>query len=208
MMVHIISENPAKGIAISNMLNTYGTHSTISEDTEINTERELLEVKNSLGRADKLIIVASNPLELMIKSNKIGESAAAVCKDREDAEAASSSGVDILIFDVRMPKEIIVDNVSAFLGLAGKPAQQPSQKKGSRPQQQPQKYQAPQKPKFQQQPTAKDGGENAGRFGSILSIIQPKKGAARQQEEEEEDRKGPPPKGISGKIKNIFGIMD
>ncbi|EET90187.1 MAG: hypothetical protein LVQ97_01045 [Candidatus Micrarchaeales archaeon] len=208
MMVHIISENPATGIAISNMLNTYGTHSTISEDTEISTERELLEVKNSLGRADKLIIVASNPLELMIKSNKLGETAAAVCKDREDAEAASSSGVDILIFDVRMPKSIIVDNVSTFLGLAGKPAQQPAQKKGPKLQQA-QKYPAPQRPKLQPQPQAKDGEENAGRFGSILSIVQLKKGAAKHQEqEEEEDRKGPPPKGISGKIKNIFGIMD
>jgi hypothetical protein len=39
--------------------------------------------------------------------------------------------------------------------------------------------------------------------------VQLKKGAAKHQEqEEEEDRKGPPPKGISGKIKNIFGIMD
>ena len=202
MMVHIISENPATGIAISNMLNTYGTHSTISEDTEISTERELLEVKNSLGRADKLIIVTSNPLELMIKSNKLGETAAAVCKDREDAEAASSSGVDILIFDVRMPKDIIVENVGAFLGLAGKPAQQPSQKKGAM--QQAQKHAAPQKPKFQ--PQGKGAGSNASKFGGILGIMQHKNEEADQHEEA--DRKVPPPKGISGKIKNIFGIMD
>ncbi|MGC8572177.1 MAG: hypothetical protein ACP5RI_01235 [Candidatus Micrarchaeia archaeon] len=104
MKTFIISENPANGIVVSNVLNKLGHNVVISEEDATDSRALLSELTSNISAYDIIFVLSKSPRLLEMQVNKMQKVMASVCKDEEDAEEIAGSNVNVIILSSGMSK--------------------------------------------------------------------------------------------------------
>jgi hypothetical protein len=184
LKVYVFGGQKDACIDLANQLNGSGASALIGKE-----EEDLKEIAGKMGKNfDCAIMVSDDPIKTVVQANRDSRIRAAACYTQKSLKSAASESINLFILDSDSVDKL---DFSALAGGASQaPTQQPLQREQAR---EPFRITLPApkpKPVQKEQQVKKEPKR-----------VQPAR-------EEEEDSPTAPRSGISGRIKDIFGIVE
>lgn len=183
MKVYVFGGEKDMCIDLANQLNGSGVSALIGK-----SEDDLKDIAGKLGKNfDCAIMISDDPIKTVVQANRDSRIRAAACYSQKSLKSAASESINLFILDSDSADKL---DFSVLSGGMAAPTQQPLQREPAR-----ELFRAPApapkpKPIFKEQPVKKEQKK------------------PQPEREEEDDSPRPQRDGISGKLKEIFGIVD